>query len=68
MTKIIMKRMSTLVESENILEHCQFGFRKNMSTGEAIITMNTMVTQSKLLKDNLFLCFIDLEKELRYYL
>ena len=67
MTKIINKRMMYLVERENVLQHCQFGFCKSMSTGEAIIVMNTMVTQSRLLKNNLFLCFVDLEKELRYY-
>jgi len=66
MTKIITKRMTYLVERENILQHSQFGFRKNMSTGEAVVVMNTMITQSKLLKHNLFLAFVDLEKGMRY--
>ena len=59
-TKLVTKQMILKTERENILQPTQFRFHQNMSTGEAIIVSNTIVSQSKLLKENLFLCFVDI--------
>ena len=76
MTRLITIRLTQIVERENILQDSQFGFRANRSTQEAVIILNTVITQHKLdlrvnvdklksdkLRRNLFICFIDLEKE-----
>ena len=75
-TRIITIRLTEIVERENLLEDAQFGFRKKRSTLDAVVVLNTVITGYKLdlkirkkegasdrLKDNLFICFIDLEKE-----
>ena len=76
MTRLITIRLTQIVERENILQDSQFGFRANRSTQEAVIILNTVITQHKLdlrvnvdklksdkLRRNLFICFIVLEKE-----
>ena len=75
MTRLITIRLTTIVEREDILEDAQFGFRPQRSTQEAVIILNTVITQHKLdlrinmdrlksddLRRNLFICFVDLEK------
>ena len=73
---MITTRLTEIVEREEMLQDSQIGFRKKRSTLDAVVVLNTVVTEFKLdlkirrkkgaldkLKDNLFICFIDLEKE-----
>ena len=75
-TRIITIRLTEIVERENLLEDSQFSFQKKRSTLDAVVVLNTVITGFKLdlkikkkegasdkLKDNLFICFIRLEKE-----
>ena len=74
-TRLITVRLTAIVERENILQDSQFGFRAKRSTQDAVMILNTVITQHKLdmrinvsklrsdkLSRNLFICFIDLEK------
>jgi len=74
-TRVITIRLTAIVEREAMLEDSQFGFRKNRSTLDAVVVLNTVVTGFRLdlkirkkegasdrLRDNLFIAFIDLEK------
>ena len=73
-TRLITVRLTEIVEREGMLQDSQFGFRKKRSTLDAVVVLNTVVAEYKLdlkikrkegasdkLKDNLFICFIDLE-------
>ena len=74
-TRVITIRLTAIVEREAMLEDSQFGFRKNRSTLDAVVVLNTVLTDFKLdlrirkkegtsdlLRNNLFIAFIDLEK------
>ena len=61
-TRLINRRMTEIVEREGMLEDTQFGFRKARATQDAIMIFNTVLTEAKLRKIDLYLSFIDLEK------
>ena len=46
-TKIIAVRITAIVEREGFLSDSQFGFRKGRSTEDAVMIMNTMISQAK---------------------
>ena len=54
--------MTEIVEREDMLQDNQFGFRKKRATEDAILIFNTVLTEAKLRKIDLYLSFIDLEK------
>ena len=61
-TRLITIRMTTIVEREGMLQDNQFGFRKKRATEDAILLFNTVLTEAKLRKIDLYLSFVDLEK------
>ncbi|HCF9438095.1 TPA: reverse transcriptase family protein, partial [Pseudomonas aeruginosa] len=60
LTRIIYRRMEKLVEAD--LGEDQFGFRRNVGTREAILTLR-LILEDRLRKGKpTFLAFVDLEK------
>ena len=47
-TRIFTIRLTAIVEREDMLEDSQFGFRKNRSTLDAVVVLNTVLTDFKL--------------------
>ena len=54
--------MTEISEREGFLHDTQFGFRKRRATEEAILIFNTVLTEAKLRKIDLYLSFVDLKK------
>ena len=61
-TKLVALRMTEISEREGLLHDTQFGFRKQRATEDAILIFNTVLTEAKLRKIDLYLSFVDLEK------
>ena len=61
-SKILIAIVISRIRSayENIISNCQFGFRSNRSTTDAIFILQNSINISS---DPLFLCFIDLKAE-----
>ncbi|KAG7305516.1 hypothetical protein JYU34_009592 [Plutella xylostella] len=58
--RALLNRLSSL--SENILPETQFGFRPDRGTCEAIFSVRQIQEKSREQGQNLYLCFVDLEK------
>ena len=54
--------MTEITEREGLLQDTQYGFRKKRATEDAVLIFNTVLTEAKLRKIDLYLSFIDLEK------
>ena len=50
-----------LLETENLLSNCQFGFRKKKSTQDALLILSTVIEKARQNKDDALLTFIDLK-------
>ena len=61
-TSLLNARLMSVLESENIYEDQQNGFRKKRSCLEHIYTLTTIIRNRKVQKLATFLCFIDFEK------
>lgn len=61
-TQLITIRMTEITERENMLQDNQFGFPKKRAMEDAILIFNTVLTEAKLRKIDLYLSFVDLEK------
>ena len=61
-TGILNKRLNDWAEKYKILTDCQFGFRKNYSTTDAIFVLNSIVQHSLNHGKKLYCAFIDLKK------
>ena len=58
-TQLITIRMTEITERENMLQDNQFGFRKKRATEDAILIFNTVLTEAKLRKIDLYLSFVN---------
>ena len=61
-TQLITIRMTEITERENMLQDNQFGFPKKRAMEDAILIFNTVLTEAKLRKIDLYLSFVDLKK------
>jgi hypothetical protein len=61
LTRILNTRLMNLLETENLLSNCQFGFRKKKSTQDALLILSTVIEKARQNKDDALLTFIDLK-------
>ena len=61
---ILEDRLRTWTENNNIIDDCQFGFRKNKSTIGCIFILQTIINSQLSRKRKLYCAFIDFRKAL----
>ena len=59
---ILDERLRTWAENNNIIDDCQFGFRKNKSTVDCIYILQAIITKQLSSKRKLYCAFIDFKK------
>lgn len=60
--RILKKQLLSYLEENNILSETQYGFRENLSTGDAIETITDMIIKSLDRGEKTLAIFIDLQK------
>lgn len=60
--RIIKMQLDDYLQSENILNKAQNGFRRKMGTNTALITITDEITEAFELNDTAILCLLDLKK------
>ena len=61
-TQILNKRLTTFIESNNILHASQAGFRLTARTADHILALKFIIQQAKKNKRKVYACFVDLKK------
>lgn len=61
-TSVINERLLTADRNYNVITDAQFGFRKNMSTIDAIFILQSLIQRTIKKKRKLYCCFIDYKK------
>ena len=59
---ILEDRLRTWTENNNIIDDCQFGFRKNKSTIDCIFILQSIINSQLSMKRKLYCAFIDFRK------
>ena len=62
MEKMVYKRLSWYLETNNLLSNLQSGFRKNRSTTDQLIRLETFIKNALSKKEHVTVIFFDLEK------
>jgi hypothetical protein len=61
-TSIINNRLTKFMETNNLLNNCQAGFRKNQSTSDHIFVLHSIISILNNSKKKLFCAFVDLKQ------
>ena len=61
-TSILNKRLIDFDAENNIISDAQFGFRKDMSTVDAIFTLHYLIHRTLKNRNRLYCCFVDYSK------
>ena len=61
-TAVLNARLTKFIDSNNILEENQAGFRKGYSTSDHVFALHALIELLKTRKKNLFCCFVDFTK------
>ena len=62
LTKILNKRLTTLLTENGLLTNCQIGFLPKHRTSDHILLLKTIIDTFKRSRKTLFICFIDFKK------
>jgi len=68
MAKVILKVIDNRLKSkvEEHVDVAQFSFRKDKGNGDAIFVLRTIIERAIVKQKDLFMCFVDFEKNIWY--
>ena len=63
-TSVLNNRLVTFDDTNNVISDAQFGFRKQMSTIDAIFILQYLIQRRLENKNRFYCCFVDYKKNI----